>query len=254
MADNFLDHLSAVVAQRLGADSFYSDITIKEERKGVIVNDVQAALGVTGLLPKAGKIGAAVIVRAATPERVEGEATGFLQVSLELEIAENPQVNSQANGTGKTAAQIWAYTYRLLNGYHDQNLNQTLTAEERPAVTQHADGVQLYVLRMRCLYPLAYIEKCNIGAAGTGGLLELEQVSGNTFRVRATTTTSGALIHYAVSALADAPVLPTASSASAASNAWYQFTVTTDSRVIAVAYASGKLASDSLVSNDIEAV
>jgi hypothetical protein len=246
MADQFLDDLSAVVAQRIAADPFFSDITIKEERKGNIQKDVDAALARVGMLTKAGKLGACVVVRAAMPERTESESSSLLQVSLEIEVCENPLINSGSNGTGKTAARIWAYLFRLLSDYHDQNLNQTLTAEERPAVTQSVDDALLYVLRLRCFYPLEYIEKCSIGSDGAGGTLKVELVSGTTFRARATTSTSGALIHFAVSALTVSPVLPTSASASASSGAWYQFTVSVPSRIIAVAYASNKLASDSL--------
>ncbi len=103
-------------AARLAADSYFEDITVLEQNKGVTEDDVTQALGV--LNEKNGKIGAIAIVL--MPELVPSNADTpgpEYKVRGTVQVITAALFNEGENGTGKTAESIARRVRQLLHRY-----------------------------------------------------------------------------------------------------------------------------------------
>lgn len=103
-------------AARMNAESYFSDITILEQNKGVTEDDVLQALSV--LNEKAGKIGACVIVL--QPELIPANPAApgpEYRVRVVIQVITAALFNDGDTGTGKTAEQISAAIRPLFHNW-----------------------------------------------------------------------------------------------------------------------------------------
>lgn len=103
-------------AARLAADSYFSDITILEQRKGVTENDIEVALSV--LNEKATKIGAVAIVLMPELLPSEPDAPGpEYRVRATVQAITAALFNDGDDGTGKSAEAIATRVRKLLHRF-----------------------------------------------------------------------------------------------------------------------------------------
>jgi hypothetical protein len=239
--DTFLNQLSRLVTQFVAADGFFADVPVHEEQLGLV--EAQIIQDLSTLNVKSGKRGAIVIVRQPFVDSNESESPmGDLRVLLEVDCVEEPLFNTGAGGTGKSAAAIWTNVFRLLSGWRIDLLGVQLSVDKKPGLADgNNDGQVRQTLRLRCPYRVDYVERCHLSG------LEIEQVSGTTHRVRATTTTTGASCYFAITPAAQLARLPnTTDDTPVASGQWHTFTAAASVTVMAMAYATDKLGSPAL--------
>lgn len=240
MRDDFLDLLSLLIKQRIEADSYFSDVPVYEERKGLITSEIQLALST--LNQKAGKRGVVVIVRMPAPDRSESQApTPFLRVILEVDVIEDTQANSATDGgTGKSSAEVWSNLARLLADWRCDVITQYVSLAESPFSFREEEGELMTTLRLTCYYPVKPRGKVAIGED-----LEVELVSGSTYRARVTVPTAGASVYFKFTPDGDAMALPNpATEVAVASATWHSFTRSAAGDLLVVAYKTDSLASD----------
>lgn len=100
------------LAGRLAGDSYFADVKVLQQRKGVTEADINQALSV--LLAQGGKIGACVIILKPALIPSEADAPGpEYRVSLSVQVITFPLVNDGDDGTKKSTEEI-AERVRLL--------------------------------------------------------------------------------------------------------------------------------------------
>jgi hypothetical protein len=101
---------------RLSLDSFFAEISVLEQRKGVTESDVEVALST--LNEKAGKIGAVVIVLMPDLVPTEPDAPGpEYRVRSTVQVITQALFNESATGTQKSAEQIAQRVRQLLHRF-----------------------------------------------------------------------------------------------------------------------------------------
>jgi hypothetical protein len=104
-------------AARLAADSYFADIKVLLQRKGVTDSDIEVALSV--LNEEGGKIGACVIVL--MPELVAEDPavpTPLYRVRVPVQVIEQPLMSGDAtSGVGKSAEQIAERVRQVLHHF-----------------------------------------------------------------------------------------------------------------------------------------
>jgi len=129
LQESNLDKLQRMMADRLRADSFFADIAILEERKGVTSDDVLTALSTMN--ERNGKLGACVMVRMAMREaRSPDLPSPEHRVTLPVAVFETPLFNrAEPQGTLKTADLISQHVERVLHGFQAHDLSASLHTE-----------------------------------------------------------------------------------------------------------------------------
>lgn len=102
------------IAARLSDDSFFSDIPVILERKGVTENDIEVALGTVN--QKSGKAGVVAIVLMPTLRPSSQSAPGpSYRVAPSIQVIEMPLINLGETGTGKFVEQIATRVRQLIH-------------------------------------------------------------------------------------------------------------------------------------------
>ena len=100
-----LEYAQEMFAGRLAADSYFSDITVLQQRKGVTDSDILQALSTIN--EKSGKVGACAVVLMPSLKPKNGNAPSpTYDIRLVVQVIDLPLFNLGANGTGKSAEQI----------------------------------------------------------------------------------------------------------------------------------------------------
>jgi hypothetical protein len=104
-------------AARAEADAYFADITVLEQNKGIVEDDILQALGT--LNEKDDKIGACVVVLMPELVPTTADAPGpEYKVRATLQVIVSPLLNESANGTGKSAEQISSKLRQLFHRYN----------------------------------------------------------------------------------------------------------------------------------------
>jgi hypothetical protein len=101
------------VAAVLLADGYFADITAVAVRS--LEADNMAAAAVAGTKKKNGKAGVAVRVLMPAIQKTSQVVVGLLRTRLILRVAENPTINQGSIGTGKSAEEVAAKCYDLID-------------------------------------------------------------------------------------------------------------------------------------------
>lgn len=110
-----LGELQADVEGRLLAESYFADIKLLARRKGIIADDVTAALAT--LNEAGGKIGAVVIVLMPTFRVPLPDIPGpHGALNLTVRVVTNPEIADSDQGAGKSAEEIAAKVVQTLHG------------------------------------------------------------------------------------------------------------------------------------------
>lgn len=100
-----LEYAQEMFAGRIAADSYFADITVLQQRKGVTDDDIRQALGT--LSEKGGKLGACVVVLMPSLKPENGNAPSpTYKIQLVVQVIDMPLLNLGKSGTGKSAEQI----------------------------------------------------------------------------------------------------------------------------------------------------
>lgn len=104
-AETRMTDLQNEIAARLGADEYFSDITVLTERKQDVESEIERALGV--MAAKGGRSGVCVIVlNPSATVKFQNSPEPIFEYSIAVKVTELPLVNQGAGGTGKMAASI----------------------------------------------------------------------------------------------------------------------------------------------------
>ena len=125
--------IQADVHARLSADSFFSDVLVLLNEKGLIIDDVDSAVKL--FTAKSGKKGAAVVVDRPFREVKAPEASGpEFDVTVPVSVFEMPLINRATGGTTKTIEEICSHVMHVMHGTKlSSNLGQVYI--DKDAVT-----------------------------------------------------------------------------------------------------------------------
>jgi hypothetical protein len=135
------------------ADSYFADVTVVAVRSLEAV--AVAAAAVAGTKVKNGKAGVAVRVLMPTMRKADKEVVGKLRASLTVRVVENPTVNNGSAGTGKSAEEVAAKCYDILDRLRLAWTANELRADENEVEPQVVDGTLQYDLAFYTYLPTA---------------------------------------------------------------------------------------------------
>lgn len=102
MNEENLQRAQSDIADRLAADSWFSTITILEDRKGNTVSEAQKVLG--AMTAKAGKVGTcAVVMQPKGTVAKPNLPVAIMDLDITVLVLEDPAINDGQTGTGKNA-------------------------------------------------------------------------------------------------------------------------------------------------------
>lgn len=140
--------LQADLVARARADEFIGSVTVLDQRKGQIENEIAGALGL--LTETAGKLGACVILLAPIGDVVYADAPGGpLEMEVTFRVLEDPVLNMDvAGGTLKSAEELAVRIVRVFQHYHPQGLAATLAAK-KPTIVPVGDPMARVAYEVR---------------------------------------------------------------------------------------------------------
>jgi len=163
-------------------DSYFSDVTVVSVRS--LEADNIAAAAVAGTKVKNGKSGVAVRVLMPTIRKTSKEVVSLLRARVVVRVVENPTINNGSIGTGKSAEEISAKCYDILDRLKLAWSKNELKADESEVEPAIVDGMLQYDLSFYTFLPTvgrAVVATPSIIVSSTVALA---------------TTTSGAAIYY----------------------------------------------------------
>lgn len=136
-------------AARLAADSYFEDITVLEQRKGVTDSDIETALSV--LNTTGGKVGACVIVLMPELRPSEPDSPGpSYTVRAAMQVITSPIFNDGADGTGKSseaiAERVRQLCHRFNNGTGTWSFAGMEPLEVQPGQVSYAVSIERLAL------------------------------------------------------------------------------------------------------------
>jgi len=165
---------------RLNTLGFFSDINIFNLRpsrngKGPQIADLQTNLNnaLKGLLPKAGKVGAAVSVLMPVFDVPNPDMPGPQgELVMEVLAQEHPIVNNGDSGTGKSAESIAITVLRAMHHFRLEGLTETFYAD-KDAMTPSLEFAPFltYRLKFRAQLRLPQSDKCLLPGISEGEAL-----------------------------------------------------------------------------------
>lgn len=144
-----LSQLRQLVADRLSADAYFTDIPVFTEKKGDLDNEIGRSLGL--LDNTGGKIGLCVIVMAPTAGVAKPNLPGphLDTISLVVHVEEAVMLNTGASGTGKAASDCAERVAALLHRWiPDGRLNAVVAERNCISAALPAMGEIAYAVRL----------------------------------------------------------------------------------------------------------
>lgn len=172
-------------AARLSADSYFADISVLLQRRGVTESDIETALSV--LNEKLGKIGAVVIVLKPALLSTDPDAPGpEYKVSLTVQVITQPLFNDDAStGTQKSTEAIAERVRLLLHRFTTLGGIYSFVAMQAETVAEGKDSFSVTFTRRAC----DTAERCGLP------LITPDEGAGSQ-EVTLSTATAGAAIYY----------------------------------------------------------
>ena len=133
------------------ADSYFADIVVVAVRS--LEADNIAAAAVAGTKLKNAKAGVAVRVLMPTLQKQSKQVIGQLRSKVIVRVVENPTINNGANGTTKSAEEVSAKCYDILDRLKLAWSAHELKADEDEVTPELVDGMLQYDLAFYTFLP-----------------------------------------------------------------------------------------------------
>lgn len=137
MSSDPLRDIQESIAAVLTAHAYFTGIDVITERKGDILNMIDAAIG---------KLGICVVVETITGKPEHGSIGSYsLDLNVGITVTENVLINQGATGTRKPASEMVAMILCLLN----PNRTAVPAWVERFSLVNDSNGLLIYLIECR---------------------------------------------------------------------------------------------------------
>lgn len=179
--------LQADVWGRLSAHPFFAAVAVLNNERGIIGDDVEAALKL--FAKKNGKSGAALVVDRPLRDVRNADAPGpDMEITIPVTVAEMPLINRAAGGTGRLTEELVTEVMSLLHGWQPgSHTGQCYCGPDAVTPTVGNDRVIVTEIRMRTRMRLA-----------TPGRVATPVISGDVGNVQIGCNTPDAHIYYTI--------------------------------------------------------